>query len=389
MKTLGMSENENFEDCNGSSLLELVFGTKVNAQMLSHDAVVKALDYKVEQERTKQQFYRLESVTRSIELFKLARELGVPPEHIAALFANEGPSSPLPQQQQQLLQQQLQQPQQHQEQVQPQQPQLAQAVTTAINRPPQSYKFPPAGSTLPPKPMSFPINRTHSPARIGANAVAVLNDSVALKEEGDGPGIPAVTQATPHRRSDEFDNEYDSSNDNSHHSHHSHSSHSSNNDVADGSINKAGVQHRNCSLPGSKYSSPAGNIGGTPILSITKSDRSSQKSAQGLNGGHSGGSWKKLGLVTKRHRRTKSASSFGVIDLNILEASKPSQPQSQHQQTQQPQQPRQQHSPPARSPASTTSQHRHDYDEKTCSESSSRNASPVRTNSVAKLLNSS
>lgn len=380
-----------------NSLLETVFGTRVNLKGITEDAVVRALEFKVEQERTKQQFYRLENIAKSIELFKLASEMGVPAHHIASIFANENNSSPP-------LREQLQQRLHGLENTQQRESQFGDS--SSQNRPPVSYRFPPAGSNLPPKPMSFPstgVTRARSPARIGANAVAVLNENVVLKEENDA-------HVTPCRKNDEYDNDYDSSNDNSHHSH---SSHSSNNEPendanivnvnasshANAGSNKV-FHQRNFSVPNSKYSSQQIPIGITPIINLNKNEKPNQRQKQDhqqQSQPHSqqqgsNGSGKKLGMVGKKHRRTKSGSSFGVIDLNILEASKQQEsPKSNLQQLQSQQNASQQQ--PQQLSAATRSQNPNSYDEKTCSESSSRNPSPVRNtkeaNSVSKLLNNS
>ncbi|KAH9200527.1 hypothetical protein LQ764DRAFT_208912 [Zygosaccharomyces rouxii] len=384
---------ENYYNENGSndvqtSILEIVYGTKVHLQGLNEDAVVRALEFKVEQERTKQQFYRLENIAKSIELFKLASEMGVPANHIASIFANDNnPSPPLAEQ----LQQQLRQGQQEEQREQ---------SPRSQSRPPVSYKFPPAGSNLPPKPMSFPslnVNRAHSPAKIGANAVAVLNENVALKEEIDN-------RVTPCRRNDEFDNDYDSSNDNSHHSHSSRSSNNEpeNNTNINTSTGGNKVFQRNFSVPGSKYSSPQIPIGATPIINLNRAEKSNQRLKQQESLQRSqqqqqqqlpplqlqqqqgnSGSWKKLGMVGKKHRRTKSGSSFGVIDLNILESSKqpqetpkPNQQQQQQQQQQGPQSQQNTSQQPPQAPGISRSPNLNSHDEKTCSENSSRNPSP-------------
>lgn len=325
------------------ALFELLFGAKVTESSVSEGALVKALDLKVEQERTKQQYYRLENINRSIELFKLARDLGVPPQDISKLFnpdASVGTTSS-----------------------------TVNAINNASNvirennptenvlkigssdlshseslsRQPLSYRFPPAGSNLPPKPVSInggnlsSFRRTNSPARIGAHAVAALNDSVVLKEEEMSPSAsPFMTR------------NINGSNYNSH--------------------------SRNLSLPIARYSSPSIPSGMTSILSFNK--ETAEPMSHPYSHNHTT-TLRRSAMVRKKHGRSRSASSFGVIDLNVIDDAKRQDLQR------------------LKSPESSTGPAKHhEYDEKTCSESSSRNESPVRNNGksinpVEKLLNSS
>lgn len=329
------------------ALFEVLFGAKVTESSLTEGALVKALDLKVEQERTKQQYYRLENINRSIELFKLARDLGVPTQDISKLFNSEASfatgsstvntinnasnvlkennptgnvlkigSSEL----------------RHSE---------------SLSRQPLSYRFPPAGSNLPPKPVSInggnlsSCRRTNSPARIGAHAVAALNDSVVLKEEEMSPSdSPFMTR------------NINGSNYNTH--------------------------SRNLSLPLARYSSPSIPSGMTSILSFNKDTvEPMSHSSSYSNTNNNNTTLRRSAMIQKKHRRSRSASSFGVIDLNVIDDAKRQDLQRRKSQE-----------------SSTSAEKHHDYDEKTCSESSSRNESPVRSNGksinpVEKLLNSS
>lgn len=305
------------------SLLEVLFGTKIEHTDLGQGALEKGLELRVEQERTKQQYYRLENTSRSIELLKMARELGVLPQDIPKLFNGEDFNVAMPV---------------------PTKGTLSTNSTDNLGKQPLSYRFPPAGSTLPPKPVSgsgsmLPTKRAHSPARIGANAVAALNDAVALKEE------ECSTHLSP------FMNRL-----NGHHS-------------------------RNISLPAAKSVSPNIPSGMTSILSFGR-EGPEQPAAVALayNDADSAG-LRRASMVHKKHRRARSASSFGVIDLKMKEESK---------QQDLPKLKTQLDSLPIQSPVDNSERH-YDCDEKTCSESSSRNGSPKQarsTNSVAKLLNS-
>ncbi|CAI4728140.1 CLN_G0046610.mRNA.1.CDS.1 [Saccharomyces cerevisiae] len=68
------------------SLLDIIFGTNVSEWAFSENALMKAMDLKIEQEKTKQQYYKLENLNRSIELFKLASSSGLPINQIHKLF---------------------------------------------------------------------------------------------------------------------------------------------------------------------------------------------------------------------------------------------------------------------------------------------------------------
>lgn len=341
--------NESGNDM-GTSLLELVYGRKIDLEGLNENLTAKALEFKVEQERTKQQLYRFENIAKSIELLKLATEIGIPADQIASIFKDDSSGSAQQQQLHRLGERSR--------------------LSDGQNRAPMSYKFPPVGSNLPPKPMNFPpsnIKREQSSGKIGSsNAMAPLNTTKEID--------PHVT---PQKRED-IDNDYDSSNDNSHQSH---SSHSSNNEPENNINNASGNNKilRNFSVPGFKVSSTQAPTD-RPIINLEgASQRSKQQELQ-----------RKTGMVGKKHRRTKSGSSFGVIDLNILEGSKQSKELPKSNQRQQPMNASWQ---PRMLSGVTRSPNSNSHDDKTCSENSSRNSSPMRStrcaNPVAKLLNSS
>ncbi|QLG72513.1 hypothetical protein HG535_0D02210 [Zygotorulaspora mrakii] len=359
------------------SLMEVLFGTKLKDSDISERAIERALDYKVEQERTKQQYYRLENINRSIELFKLARDLGVPSQEISRLFSAE--SSHVPAVPAVAKSGAGTNPT-------PSAPPLSRNATKngrssslesgsggadSLSRQPLSYRFPPAGSNLLPRPVSLTNSsrelsswRTNSPARIGASAVAALNDSIVIKEEDNH------TAESPFSR-------------------------------------KSTYHNRNLSLPITKLYNATIPSGMTSILSFNKEDAensstqstipttastsnpqaltfssshttttSNNKSHAPSNGNTNATTLRKPSGVAKKHRRTRSASSFGVIDLNVIDEAKQRDMQGR-----------------------SSHEKHHEYDEKTCSESSSRNESPVRKasdstdikalNPVAKLLNNS
>ncbi|CCC71281.1 hypothetical protein NCAS_0G03940 [Naumovozyma castellii] len=166
------------------SFLESIFGDNVSIRELPEQTVLKSLDLKIEQERTKQQYYKLQNVTKSIELFKLASSSGVPPNHIYNLFSN---ADQLPQGTANSagITNDLQ-PAQNSIRIKKEPTQ------------PSVYKFPPisipnnnnnsSNGLSSPLPSSRHISkpsfqrRTNSPARIGAHAVAALSESILLKE---------------------------------------------------------------------------------------------------------------------------------------------------------------------------------------------------------------
>lgn len=309
------------------SLLEVLLGTKVDDTDLGQGALEKGLELRVEQERTKQQYYKLENTTRSIELLKMAREIGISPQDIPKLFNGEdfNVAAPVPTNGK---------------------PSIG-SIPDSTSKQPLSYRFPPAGSTLPPKPVStpnslLPAKRTHSPARIGAHAVAALNESITLKEEESSNHLSPFV----HRPNAQLSN-----------------------------------HNRNLSLPMTKSASPSIPSGMTSILSFGKDNTEQLQSnmPNGIDIDNAG--LRKIPMLHKRHRRARSASSFGVIDLKMKEDSnKQELPKLKTQINSLPMQ-----------PSVTYPEKLHDPDEKTCSESSSRNGSPTQvknTSSVAKLLNS-
>lgn len=309
------------------SLIEVLLGAKIEDTNLGQSALEKGLELRVEQERTKQLYYKLENTTRSIELLRMAREIGVSPQDIPKLFNGEDFNVAMPV---------------------PSKDKPTVNVADNTGRQPLSYRFPPAGSTLPPKPVSnsapiIPAKRTHSPARIGANAVAALNESISLKEEDSS------THLSP------FANR------------------------PSGNISN---HSRNISLPMTKSISPNIPSGMTSILSFGR-DSSEQPPGSIANANDSDNyDLRRAPMAHKKHRRARSASSFGVIDLKMKEESR---------QQELPKLKTQINSLPMQPSSTDPEKPHHDYDEKTCSESSSRNGSPTQArsiNSVAKLLNS-
>lgn len=312
--------SDSIRDERPRSLFEVLFGAKVEDANLSSNVLEKALELRIEQERTKQQYYRVENAGRLIELFKMAKEYGVPSYEVPKLFGGEelnvgslGSASNI------------------------------EVPTDSSVRQPLSYRFPAAGSNLRPKPVAgdVPARRTNSPARIGAHAVAALNEAASLKEEDQ----PLKFSAFPTNPS-----------------------------------HPVATHSRNLSLPVAKTAASDIPPGMTSILSFGKDYNEDISNNAGF-GDSSQQGLRKPSMVHKKHRRTRSGSSFGVIDLNMIDA---------HKQLNLPKLKTQVDQMPIQS-TEKDPEKRFDYDEITCSENSSRNGSPTQsknTASVANLLNS-
>lgn len=80
------------EDTSTSSLLSSLLGASVTAWNYSDDALSQALKLKAEQEKTKQEYYRLETRKKSLKLLSEAIQYNVPPTAIPLLF--QSPNDP-------------------------------------------------------------------------------------------------------------------------------------------------------------------------------------------------------------------------------------------------------------------------------------------------------
>lgn len=74
---------------NSKPLIELLFGKNVDEKTISENTLAKALDYKVESEKTMQQYYKLEVLIKSIELINIAKDNGLLNDHFFRFFQNE------------------------------------------------------------------------------------------------------------------------------------------------------------------------------------------------------------------------------------------------------------------------------------------------------------
>lgn len=80
------------EDSSTSSLLSSLLGAPVSAWSYSDEALSQALKLKAEQEKTKQEYYRLETRKKSLKLLSEAIQYNVPPTAIPLLF--QSPNDP-------------------------------------------------------------------------------------------------------------------------------------------------------------------------------------------------------------------------------------------------------------------------------------------------------
>jgi len=70
------------------SLVSMIFGEDVaDDTPESQGALSKAIELKIEQERTKQQYYRLENTNKTIELLQLTSRLGISVAEVSALLS--------------------------------------------------------------------------------------------------------------------------------------------------------------------------------------------------------------------------------------------------------------------------------------------------------------
>lgn len=172
--------------------LAVLLGSNVKTWPYSEETLVQALQLRSQQEQTKRQYYKLEQVNQSLELLKTAVNAGIPAPQIPLLFnsetapTNEADSTDV----RQMIYAKEQSP-----------------ISSIPDKQPRNYKFPPTNQ--PAKQQVKPLvgsemkthRRTHSPARIGAEAVAALNSNMLLKEEDShGSSKASTPQTNTHKR---------------------------------------------------------------------------------------------------------------------------------------------------------------------------------------------
>lgn len=292
-----------------NTLTKIIFGEDVQIHKYDQVTLQKAIDLKIEQERTKQQYYKLENTNKTMELLNLSSRLNIPLSQLSSLLSPVSIKSD-----------------------------ISPNVTNSNN-----FKFPATSHdnnklTVPPNGM-VTHRRVNSPARIGANAVAALainngnRDHMIIKEEEDDDGdddtridnnnnnpISPLTKKLPtfHNYITSRDNVY----------------------------NAKPLRHsRNLSLPSmNKFTNSTNNIinsssphipeGMTSILSFNnvtndtfiekpKPESAHNSNLKILEKSQIVNTLKVHNSIQKKqHRRAKSAcssSAFGVIDLNITE----------------------------------------------------------------------
>ncbi|SMN22221.1 similar to Saccharomyces cerevisiae YNL042W BOP3 Protein of unknown function, potential Cdc28p substrate [Maudiozyma saulgeensis] len=390
------------------SLASMVFGEDIiDDTPESHATLSKAIELKIEQERTKQHYYRLENTNKTIELLQLTSKLGVSVAEISALLSPVATQS-----------------------------QINENIPNNNDKP-QQYKFPAVNQerlTVPPKSMH---RRMNSPARIGANAIASLavdnktSESTTIKEEetsqfreDDDNSNQAISPLS--KKLPTFHN-YTTTDRHLRHTRNMslpsmnkfvNNSNSNNNII--NTDNSSAINTTNSqNIPETMTSILSfNNTRNDPLLEKPKPESARPSSIRMLekSGSRPSGQSKRTsGLIQKKHRRAKSASgssAFGVIDLNVIEDAKRKiivddakrktiianilangkyNPNANTSTT----------IPLNKQPKTDNSskevsenQNNNDVDEKTCSESSSRCESPVRytnhthtVNSVQRLLN--
>lgn len=194
----------------GSSLLEIIFGPHVTDVMnesneFPESTLVRAIDLKIEQERTKQQYYKLANMDKCLEMLKFAKGYGVPPQHLVHLVNNDVsiPSNNNNNENKNKNNNSSKQVKTPTALEGSNNKGDGSAITSTFNSP---YKFPATkplkatnsnsaggnnsnnsntgntGNGSQPERRTY-HRRTNSPARIGANAVATLSDSISIKEE--------------------------------------------------------------------------------------------------------------------------------------------------------------------------------------------------------------
>ncbi|ODV94626.1 hypothetical protein PACTADRAFT_50494 [Pachysolen tannophilus NRRL Y-2460] len=85
------SPNKEFENLSASQQesLQLLLGSSLTSWPFSESSLIRALELKAEQERTKQEYYKVESLSRSIELLKNCLDADIPKSLIPLVFSGQ------------------------------------------------------------------------------------------------------------------------------------------------------------------------------------------------------------------------------------------------------------------------------------------------------------
>ena len=201
-------------------LLDAIFGRRTSQDTVLDDSVSeetlsKAIDFKIEQERTKQQYYRLENTNKFIDLLKLSGSLGLPLDQLLMLLGSYNTAGSSYSSTGTLSSSNS--GNNHNNSVY--YPDQTTQLSNSTQQQQTTYRFPPVNVSSNNSPdRSKKLNavpslgyvtphyhrRVNSPARIGANAVASLsrNRSPAMIKEEEGPSqdmvsTPIATSTNP------------------------------------------------------------------------------------------------------------------------------------------------------------------------------------------------
>lgn len=328
------NENRDKKVTRGSSLLEIIFGPQVSDvinknEELPEATLAKAIDFKIEQERTKQQYYKLANMDKCLELMKFAKGYGIPAQHLVHLVNNDLSTTAITSQGSETS---------RGSSISPVLKGPVPVVSSKFNFP---YKFPPtetnnseSSNTVPVERRTF-HRRTNSPARIGAHAVAALSDSITIKEEEPlEPESPLKKKSTPSTLHSTLNNPV---------SHNRNLSLPTMNKFLNPSIptNMTSILNFDDSTTNrSNRNSPCGSKRPNLIVTTVNPNTTNQSGNSSpvnvttplvptlSNNGHNlkrpvpERSLSGNNISKKIHRRTRSATvipSFGVIDLNVID----------------------------------------------------------------------
>ncbi|KAG7811684.1 hypothetical protein KL921_001950 [Ogataea angusta] len=78
------------------SFMNTLFGCNSDKWPHNEESLVLALQTRIQQERTKQEYYKVEQLNKTLELVKLAAQINVPPELIPVLVPERSGTLPAP-----------------------------------------------------------------------------------------------------------------------------------------------------------------------------------------------------------------------------------------------------------------------------------------------------
>ncbi|KAK5780271.1 hypothetical protein RI543_002310 [Arxiozyma heterogenica] len=313
-----------------SSLLEIIFGPQIKdvineTNELPEPILSKAIDLKIEQEKTKQQYYKLANIDKCLELIKLSKGYGMPSQHLIHLINNNG-----------FLDSSISKNNKLNNTATSTSDSVSTATTVESNnnmnitpvasmlKSTSPYKFPPADPLVSnnfKNSSNIGINtterrtfhrRTHSPARIGASAVAAFNGDSNMISHNRNISLPImnkfVTSSIPTNMVSVLNFESNKETlvpvkNNLNGSTYNNS----------GQSDKTSNNNNNKNSSSNSHNSPAYS---NTNLSLESNNNCYLKRPVPLRSS-SGNSVQK-----KTHRRTKSATvipTFGVIDLNVID----------------------------------------------------------------------